>query len=146
MDGGSTVNVGNDFHLNKDGGRNAFVDLGSGTGGNSLNVANNLNLDILDDAINSIELEINNASSVDIDGDLQFNTNNDGQLLVDINSVSELLIAGAIDRAINGSEFGRIESEATATITYDGTAAQIMEEEAGGGADFISYGRYSKNK
>ena len=140
LDGGASIIVGHDLIMNKDAADEMYIFSGRNSGSGSIIIGNNLDMDHQGVANSAIEIELNNASELDVDGDLNFITTEDNDLLIDLDDASEFRIAGAIDRAVNGNEYGSIISETTAIVTYDGAAAQIMEEEAGGGDDEIQYG------
>lgn len=140
LDGGASIIVSNDLIMNKDATDEMYIYTGRNAGSGSIYVGNNLDMDHDGTANSVIEIELNNASELDVDGDLNFITTAANDLRLDLNGTSEFRIANAIDRAVNGSEFGEILSESTAIITYDGSTAQTMEEEAGGGGDEIQYG------
>lgn len=142
IDGDGSMNVSNDLIINKDGGNNGFIDLGSDNTGNDnlLSVGGNIDLDTRDDVTGILEIEVNRNSIVDLEGDVQFQTTIEDQLLIEINNTAEFKIAGGFDRNINGNQFGSLLSSTTGIVTYDGTSAQVMEEDAGGGTDEFDYG------
>lgn len=136
----SEISVGRDMHIDRDGGRNVSVTLGNAGGNGMITVARNLNLDMLSASTQNMLFNMFNTSVLDVNGDILFNAAAQGNIDIFLRNTSELQIAGALNRAINGSEFGTITSNATAKVIYDGSAPQVMEKVSGGGTDEIRYG------
>lgn len=140
LNNGASWQIGRDLKLQKGIADEMYIYLGNLLGSGTLTVSNDLEINHEGTPNSQIEIELNQNSILDIDGDLRFLAVADQNILLDLNQQSEFRIAGAIDRSTNGGQFGSILCETTALLTYDGAAQQIMEEEAGGGDDEIQYG------
>jgi hypothetical protein len=72
--------------------------------------------------------------------DINLNAQSDGDIEIRLENTSELQIGGDFVRQSSPNNYGLLSSDATATVEYNGTAAQLFAEDAGAGTDGFNYG------
>ncbi|MBL7952397.1 MAG: hypothetical protein JNM62_11835 [Flavobacteriales bacterium] len=92
------------------------------------------------------ELQLDNASTTRVLGDIQMTATASGEVLIDMNNSAYLRIAGSFLRSATPSRFGTLTMTNAATLEYNGTLnTQVMAANAGSGTDGFTFTRVVVN-
>ena len=132
------LNVGGNFLINKDGGNDVEIILDQAD--SEITVGGNLTFDNSETGAGDLlYLQLDNGSDLDVDGNIIFSAAAQSNTYVEVNNASKLEIAGDITRTSN---FGILDFNGTSTIEFNGASnTQIFpaDGKTGGGSDYFDY-------
>ena len=132
------LNVGGNFLINKDGGNDVEIILDQAD--SEITVGGNLTFDNSETGAGDLlYLQLDNGSDLDVDGNIIFSAAAQSNTYVEVNNASKIEIAGDITRTSN---YGILDFNGTSTIEFNGVSnTQIFPADAktGGGSDYFDY-------
>ena len=132
------LNVGGDFLINKDAGNDVEIILDQAD--SEITVGGNLTFDNAETGAGALlYLQLDNGSDLDVEGNIIFSAAAQSNTYVEVNNASKIEIAGDISRPSN---FGILDFNGTSTIEFNGVSnTQIFpgDGKTGGGTDYFDY-------
>ena len=147
MNGTSQMNVYGDLVFTKQDVDDWNFRMNNADGTNAeLNVFNDLVLDNVDDD-EIMDFELNQDATLDVDGNIDITgALSAGKIELELNNTSEIQIEGNFLRNPTPNKFGILDCNGASEVEYDGvTNTQLFAEDAGDGGDFFDYQNVTVN-